>query len=439
MLPVMATGCLFVAAYLILFPGSKLYFSFPSSVPAALAKPMEADLRPDVENPQPQAEVEGESFFEIAEFSGPGDTLFSLLHSNLSDEAAAREVTLQMASIIQGSQKKQFDGNTALDEGTLYSITLARDGQFLKATLHLDPAHVFHAVAKKDGIRAWREVAVLEFKKESLSVVVDRSVSDALHQAGEDRELVERLKHVFRWDIDFQSESRKGDVCKILFERKYADDRPSGYGDILYAVYEGKRTGRKTAVRFKDKYYDEKGRQLRKDFLRSPLGQLPLRITSPFGGRLHPIRKVWHKHNGVDYGAPRGTPVLSVAKGTVKYAGWAKGYGRWVCVRHENGYESQYGHLSRIMVKKGQRVTQRHKIGLVGSSGESTGPHLDFRLLVKGKYVNPTSKVRRITTLPGVPAPLRPRFEAVTQEMKIALGNLLATDQSFMRAGATLQ
>jgi murein DD-endopeptidase MepM/ murein hydrolase activator NlpD len=229
-----------------------------------------------------------------------------------------------------------------------------------------------------------------------------------------------KLLNVFRWDIDFQSESMSGDICKVLFERRYADDRPSGYGDILCAVYDGKKTGRKVAVLFNRAYYDENGVELKKNFLRSPLSEL--RVTSKYGLRFHPIKKVWRKHNGVDYGAPVGTPVWAVASGVVTFAGWQRGYGRYVCIRHDNGYESRYGHLHRYFVAKGQRVKQRQRIGLVGQSGEATGPHLDFQLLRANRHIDPQDRsVRMISTLRSVPGPLKPRFETVAQQRLLHL------------------
>jgi murein DD-endopeptidase MepM/ murein hydrolase activator NlpD len=245
-------------------------------------------------------------------------------------------------------------------------------------------------------------------------------------KAGEGMELALKLTNVFRWDIDFQSESVKGDVCKILFERRYADDRPSGYGRILCAVYEGKKTTKKTGILFSGTYYDQTGSELKKNFLRSPLNVL--RVTSRFGRRFHPILHVWRKHNGVDYGAPTGTPVWSVAGGKVTFSGWKRGYGKYVCIRHENGYESRYGHLSRIFVRKGQHIKQRQRIGLVGQTGLATGPHLDFQLLAQGKHLDPL-RVRMVKVIRKVPAPLKSRFASVARQRLQRLGNVVLTQR----------
>ena len=154
-------------------------------------------------------------------------------------------MTLRMATVIQeslkGTLKKPFDGNTPLASDTRYHLVLDRDGRLLKATLEWDAAHVFHAVARGSDLKVWQEEVVLEFRKESLYVIVENSLSETLQRVGEGTVLASELEKVFRYDINFHSDPRKGDICKILFERRYADDRPSGYGRILYAMYDGKK------------------------------------------------------------------------------------------------------------------------------------------------------------------------------------------------------
>ncbi len=350
---------------------------------------------------------------EIFEITGQEDSLLSVMSANLPDESSAIRVSQSLAATIQSSLGESFDMNTSLKPGRRYSLALDNAGNFLKATVELDSADVFHVALVDGALRSWKEDVVLEFKVESRTFKLTSSLIESILQAGETMEMALRLTSVFRWDIDFQSETVKGDTCKVLFERRYADDRPSGYGRILGAVYEGKKTGRKTAILFSSDYYDEKGVELKKNFLRSPLTNI--RITSRYGARFHPVLRVWRKHNGVDYGAAVGTPVWSVANGTVVNAGWHNGYGNNVWIKHDNGYESRYGHLSRILVRKGQRVKQRQRVGLVGMTGIATGPHLDFQLLVAGKHVNPLS-VKMIRDPRSVPSPLRERFEYVAQD-----------------------
>jgi len=361
---------------------------------------------------------------EIADVTGQGDTLFSLLNDNVSDENSVRKVADSLAAVIQASKGQAFDCDTDLNPGSRYSVTVDRDGKFLKATLELDPANVFHASVQDDVLRSWKEDVVLDFKTEAVCFKVVGTLTESVLRAGEGTELALKLSNVFRYDIDFQSESCRGDTCTVLFERRYADDRPSGYGQILCAAYEGKKTGKKSAVLFNTEYYDEKGVELKKNFLRSPLSVI--RVTSRFGQRFHPVLRVWRKHNGVDYGAATGTPVWSVAGGVVTFSGWQNGYGNYVCIKHDSGYESRYGHLHRTFVKKGQRVKQRQRIGLVGMTGIATGPHLDFQLVAGKKHVNPLG-VKMVNTLRSVPDPLKERFYSVAQERFTAMGASLPT------------
>lgn len=358
---------------------------------------------------------------EIADVTGPDETLFSLMYANLLDETMARRAAKSLAAAMAKEIDKKLDAYSPLKTGCRYSLTLDQNGGFQKVTLEWDASAVFHAERDGDSVRAWKEDVVLDYKVETLTFRVNGAFIDSVLRSGEDVAFARALTNVFLWDIDFASEARRGDVCKVLFERRYADDRPSGYGDILCAVYHGKKVGKKTAVLFQNKYFSEEGVILKKDFLRTPLKTI--RVTSKFGKRFHPVLRVWRKHCGVDYGAPTGTPVMSVANGVVTFSGWQNGYGNYICVKHDNGYETRYGHLSRILVRCGQRVKQEQKIGLVGMTGIATGPHLDFQLLRKGVHENP-EKVKMVRTLETVAQPLMPRFRQVIHERLISLEGL---------------
>jgi murein DD-endopeptidase MepM/ murein hydrolase activator NlpD len=374
-----------------------------------------ASLSPDTDDPLGAQDSESaQGSVEIAGLTGQGDTLLSLLSTNIEEQASAIKVASSLASVIQSSldKPKAFTIETELKPDRYFSITTDKQGRFLRAIIEMDPAHVFRAIAKGDAVKCWQEDVVLDFKVETLTFKLKHTLIYSVLAAGESKELADKLDCVFRWDIDFHMEPRNGDTCKVLFERRYADDRPAGYGRILYAVYEGQKTGKKTGVLFNGKYYNDQGVQLEKDFLRTPLKRL--KVTSRYGKRFHPILKRWRRHKGVDYGAPRGTPVRSVANGTVVFSGWAKGYGKYIRIQHKNGYETRYGHLSRRFVKKGERVKQGKTIGLVGATGLATGPHLDFQILVNGEHRNPL-KVKMIKTLRKVPSPLMTRFAQVTQ------------------------
>ena len=288
---------------------------------------------------------------EITDISSEKETLLSLLSLNISDEATASQVAKSLAAAIQTQMGRRFLPTDELKTGKRYSIFLDENWIFQKATIELDPSSVFHCIKEGNSYRSWKEEVVLEYKTEAMAFQIKKDFVTSILSLHESKELALKLIHIFRWDIDFRSDPRKGDVCKIVFERRYADDTPNGYGRILFATYEGKNTGRKTACLFNGQYYDEHGIELKKDYLRAPLNAL--RVTSGYGWRIHPVLNVWKFHTGVDYGAPIGTPVYAIANGVVTFQGWGEAYGLWVCVRHENGFESRYSHLSRILVKKG--------------------------------------------------------------------------------------
>lgn len=414
--------------YLYFAPKFSIQFPFSCSLPSATLESNPAASTAISDDPvtdRTAGPVNG--FQEIDEVTGYGETLLSLLNDNLADGSVAEEISSSLASVIQNSLNTPIDARSPLKPGKRYSITVDREGQFVKATLELEPAQVFHSSVQDGVIRSWREEVVLDFKTETVSFPLLGDVTESLLNAGEGIELALKLTTIFRWDIDFRSESMRGDICKILFERRYADDRPSGYGRILCAIYEGKKTGKKTAILFNNEYYDENGLELKKNFLRSPLSVV--RVTSKYGSRFHPVLRVWRKHSGVDYGAPQGTPVWAISNGVVTSAGWNNGYGNYVCVKHENGYESRYGHLQRFFVQKGQRIKQRQRIGVVGMTGIATGPHLDFQLLTGGKHVNPLG-VRMVKDLRTVPDPLKTRFTSVAEQGLFCLGGLVLSQRS---------
>jgi len=244
-----------------------------------------------------------------------------------------------------------------------------------------------------------------EYIPKSATLVIRSTLWDAFVRENLPLEVFVQIADIFAWDIDFSSETREGDTLKILYTTS---------GIVYYAEYVGKVAGRKTAIRFMGEYYDENGRNLRKDFLKSPLKVYT--ITSRFGIRFHPILKVYRPHHGVDYAAPYGSPVYAVAEGVVKYAGWLGGYGKTVIIKHSNGFETLYGHLSSILVKAGDRVGQGHMIGRVGSTGLSTGPHLHFEVRKDGRLLNPL----KLKFEPSKPLPedLKEDFATIVEVFK---------------------
>lgn len=200
---------------------------------------------------------------------------------------------------------------------------------------------------------------------------------------------------LYSYSVDFQREIRKGDTFEIYYTQFNDEDGERvKTGDILFASLQ---TGKKpmTLWRFEIPgentvdYFDESGRSTKKFLMRTPIDGA--RISSNFGKRRHPILGYTKMHTGTDFAAPTGTPIYAAGNGTIVKAGWQGGYGKYVKIRHANGYETAYAHMSRIGkgITPGARVTQGQTIGRVGTTGRSTGPHLHYEVHVKGKKVNP--------------------------------------------------
>jgi len=225
---------------------------------------------------------------------------------------------------------------------------------------------------------------------------------NALLEQGEDPQLIMAIHEVMQWDIDFTT-IQPNDSYKILVEKKYNREEFVKYGELMamefnhggrkfYAFqFENPKTGTK-------KYFDSEGKGVKKAFLKVPF-KYNFRISSGFSySRLHPVHGKRMPHYGIDYAAPRGTPVLASAAGRVIFAARSGGSGNMVKIKHPNGYTTYYLHLSKILVRMGQSVAQGDIIGRVGSTGTATGPHLDYRIRDKrGKFINP----RKFVALPS--------------------------------------
>ncbi|XP_060085466.1 uncharacterized metalloprotease HI_0409-like [Ylistrum balloti] len=229
---------------------------------------------------------------------------------------------------------------------------------------------------------------------ETVQGIVKSSLFEAIYEAQEKPLLIMSFIDLFSWDFDFNVSTKRGDRFEMLVEKRYLKDKFFGYGPILAGRYMS--TGVKLEACWYQPetnpkiagYYHLNGNAVKGAFLRTPLKYT--RISSHFTlNRFHPVLKIRRPHRGIDYAAPLGTPVYAVSSGVVVDARWMGGAGRAVRIKHPNGWITSYSHLSKILVKKGRRVQQGQVVGRVGSSGYSTGPHLDYRIKINGRFVNP--------------------------------------------------
>lgn len=296
--------------------------------------------------------------------------------------------------------------------GQPYTLDRLLDGRVRRFEYEIDGDKRLLVERAADGAGPRFLASVERIPKETTVVAVDgqinretNSLMAAIDKAGEHIELALAMADIYSGEIDFNSDLQPGDRFRVLVERQTREGKLAGYGAILAAEFVNDRRTLK-AIRFTPEggspaYYDEKGQSLKRFFLKSPLKFEP-RITSRFASsRQHPILGYARAHNGVDYGAPSGAPVASIAPGVVTLAGWTTGGGRTVRVRHTNGYESEYMHLSTITTKAGAHVSQGDLVGRVGSTGLATAPHLHYGLKKNGHYVNPVIEHRNMP--PGEP------------------------------------
>ncbi len=278
--------------------------------------------------------------------------------------------------------------------GTEFRGTLTPSGALERLEVIFDSRNEVHLEASVRGILVARVERPIVSEVVRLEGEVESSLFGAMDSAGGDPELAVQIAQIYQWDIDFLRDIRKGDTFIVVADRQTVDGEFYGWGTVFATrfINDGRTLD---AVVYPDDsgrlgYYDLEGQPLRKQFLRSPLKFS--RVTSRFSmSRFHPVLRRRMPHYGVDYGAPTGTPVHVTADGTVTLAARNGGGGNMVTVRHTNGYVTNYLHLSRYGkgIRRGTRVSQGQVIGYVGSTGLSTGPHLDYRVTLNGKWINP--------------------------------------------------
>lgn len=294
---------------------------------------------------------------------------------------------------IERNHKEVFDIRK-IKPGHKHTFLLSRDSLAtpLFWIYEIDKIN-FVVFSLTDSLTAWRDEKTVDIKTEQIEGVIHTSLWNAIKDANGDANLTMELSDIYSWTVDFFG-IQPGDTFKVVYENIYIHDECIGMGKIL-ACYLNNAGSKHYAYYFEQngngQYFDENGANLRKAFLKAPLNYR--RISSTFSNaRRHPVTKVVRPHHGVDYAAPTGTPVVTVGDGTVIEKGWdKKGGGNYLKIRHNSTYTTTYMHLNGFAkgIQKGSKVKQGDLIGYVGSTGMSTGPHLDFRLNKNGTYINP--------------------------------------------------
>jgi len=274
-------------------------------------------------------------------------------------------------------------------KGGQFRFIADEKGELVRFIFEAGPTEVYEIEKGSQGYIARRKEVPLETYHVKVEGVIRSSLFEAMEAIGEKEQLVISFAEILAAEVDFYKEVREGDRFQMVVEKVYKEKEFIRYGPIHAVEYwRGEKVIQ--GIHFQGDFYDEKGLALKRSFLRTPLRFT--RISSRFSrARKHPILGGVFPHYGVDYAAPSGTTVWAVADGTVVSCGWGGGFGKQVILRHPNGYMTYYGHFSGYGpgVRKGVRVKQKQVIGYVGSTGLSTGPHLDYRMAKDGRFRNP--------------------------------------------------
>ncbi len=307
----------------------------------------------------------------------------------LADILLPHHLTYPEIQKVADSAREVFDVRK-INEGKRYTLLCRRDSLEKAAYFIYQPDMVNYIVYELcDSMRVYKGLKSVETRERTFEGEINSSLYVTLDQGGAPTELALQLASLYAWTIDFYR-IQKGDKVKIVYEENYVGDERAGLGNIIAANFEHSNRDF-YAFRFAQDsipdFFDEEGNSLRKAFLKMPLKYG--RLTSGFTKRrFHPVQKRFKAHLGTDYAAPTGTPILAVGDGVVIESTFKQYNGHYVKIRHNSTYTTQYLHMSKRMVKAGEYVRQGETIGLVGSTGLATGPHVCFRFWKNGSQVD---------------------------------------------------
>ncbi|MDR2261430.1 MAG: M23 family metallopeptidase [Azoarcus sp.] len=326
----------------------------------------------------------------------PGDTAQSIFHRlNIDDPKALAFVK---------SNKETARALRQLRTGRSLTAVVDVSGRLLTLRLPLSQSDGYLVIERNttdQSLQVFKSSGtVQEAVTEMRSGVIKHSLFAATEAAGLPDSIATQFADLFGTEVDFHSDLRRGDTFSVIYEAFYDRGLPTRAGRILAAEFtsQGKRHSvfLHTSAKGHSEYYSGTGQSLRGSFLRSPLEFS--KVTSNFGGRMHPVLRNWRNHRGVDFGAPTGTPVRATSDGTVSFIGTQRGYGNIIVLRHRGAVNTAYAHLSAFSpnLRTGDTVEQGETIGRVGATGRVTGPHLHYEVRIDGVAHDPL-----IVALPG--------------------------------------
>jgi murein DD-endopeptidase MepM/ murein hydrolase activator NlpD len=349
--------------------------------------------------------VSGDNFGNILENQNIGDKKVHEIVAKIKDTFDVRKIRI----------------------GKQFTLLRSKDkSKKLQAFIYQSDRTNFFVIDFRDSVVVYHKTKPITIKRRTITSALDGSLSETLQRQKVDASLATQISKVYAWSIDF-FKLQKGDKFAITFNERYIND--SIYDGVenfeaAFFEYKGKLIYafpfQQDTISGKIDYFDEEGKALKNFFLKAPLKFV--NITSHYTkNRFHPVQQIWKAHNGTDYAAPTGTPIMTTATGTVEQTGYTAGNGNFVKVKHDRTYSTQYLHMSKILVRRGQFVKQGDIIGRVGSTGLATGPHVCYRFWKNGLQVD-ALKLKLPNSEP-MNAKFKPRYFKEINPLKNELDN----------------
>ena len=301
----------------------------------------------------------------------------------------------EVNNVLNALRREYNVGPLRNDQKVYLIVKKEKNGNFVsRLTVNIDNITSVHVFLNKDNVYETKRVTkILTKKNHFIETTIDRGIYRTAKQSGIENSIVAQFARLYGFEVDFQRDLKKNDKIKIFYERYLDDDGVSQRtGNIIYSEI---INAEKNIILYRYEYpngsigyFTPEGKSIEKSLMRTPINGA--KLSSRYGFRIHPIIGYNQMHQGTDFAAPIGTPVMASGAGTVEYAGWKGGYGKFISIRHSPVYQTNYAHLQDYAkgIRRGAKVQQGQVIGYLGSTGSSTGPHLHYEVVVNGKKEN---------------------------------------------------
>jgi murein DD-endopeptidase MepM/ murein hydrolase activator NlpD len=301
----------------------------------------------------------------------------------------------EVNNVINALRREYNVGTLRNDQKVYLIVKREKNGNFVsRLTVNIDNITSVHVFLNKDNVYETRRVTKILTKKNHLvETTIDRGIYRTAKQSGIENSIVAQFARLYGFEVDFQRDLKKNDKIKIFYERYLDDDGVSQRtGNIIYSEITNVERNiilyRYEYPNGSIAYFTPEGKSIEKSLMRTPINGA--KLSSRYGFRIHPILAYNQMHQGTDFAAPIGAPVMASGAGTVEYSGWKGGYGKFISIRHSAVYQTNYAHLQDYAkgIRRGAKVQQGQVIGYLGSTGSSTGPHLHYEVIVNGRKEN---------------------------------------------------